>query len=96
MQMVARSHLTARDHGAAVKWAESSIHLRPNWAFSHFVRASALAQLRRWTDAEASIERGLAVDPGCVDWEFNQPAARYANPADHHHILDGVRQLGFG
>jgi TolB-like protein/Tfp pilus assembly protein PilF len=95
-QMVARSYLTARDHGAAVKWAEKSIRQRPNWAFSHFVRASALAQLRRWTEAEAAIEQCLAVDSGCVNWEFSQSAARYANPADHHHILDGVRQLGFG
>jgi Tfp pilus assembly protein PilF len=94
--MVARSYLTARDHGAAVKWAEKSIRQRPNWAFSHFVRASALAQLRRWTEAEAAIQRCLTLDSGCVDWEFNQSAARYANPADHHHILDGVRQLGFG
>ena len=95
-QMAARSYLDARDYSAAVKWAEQSIRLRSNWAYTHFVHASALAQLRRWPEAEAAIERGLAIDPGCVDWEFSQSATKYANPADHDHVLDGVRQLGFG
>ena len=96
MHMFARSHLNARNHVAAVKWAERSIHQRPNSAFTHFVHASALAHLRRWTEAEAAIELSLAADPGIVEWEFNQSAGKYANPADQDHVLDGVRQLGFG
>jgi hypothetical protein len=36
------------------------------------------------------------IDPGIVDWEFNPTDMSYANPADHNHILDGVRQLRFG
>ena len=93
--MVARSYLTARNHNAAVQWAEKSIRLRHNWGFSHFIHASALAQLRRWPEAEAAIEECLTIDPSCVDWEYRQSPTRYTNPADHYHILDGIRQLGF-
>jgi DNA-binding SARP family transcriptional activator len=94
--VIARSYLVARNHGAAVKWAEKSTSLGLNIWYTHFVRASALSHLQRWSEGEAAIAQSLAVDPQTVDHEFNHPASNFTKPADYHHILDGVRQLGFG
>lgn len=95
-QMVARCYLTAGDYHSALRWADKSIRQRADWAFSHFVRASALANLGRFKDAEAAIDRCLANDPECVAREFGGPSARYAKPADLKQVLDGVRQIGIG
>jgi DNA-binding SARP family transcriptional activator len=94
--VIARAHLVARNYGAAVKWAEKSTSLGLNIWYAHFVRASALSHLQRWSEGEAAIAQSLAADPRTLDHEFNQPVSNFTNPDDSQHILDGVRQLGFG
>ena len=57
------------------------------------ILASSLGHLGRIKEARAALDEGERIEPGRIEKYFQH--VPYQNPADHEHILDGVRKAGW-
>ena len=92
LAMLARAHLNARDPEMALRWAETAIRRRADYALSHLVRASVLGHLGRRKEARAELGECERLDPGFATRWALRPM--YKDPADDLHFLEGLREAG--
>jgi DNA-binding SARP family transcriptional activator/Flp pilus assembly protein TadD len=92
---VARAYLNAQRYEAAVVKAQRAILSGNDLAWSYAVLAASLGHLDRPEEAEAALRKCEELHPGRVAKEFELRPTNYLDPADHLHILDGLRKAGF-
>jgi TolB-like protein len=83
-------------HDEAILWESRAIEANPNYAMPHIYRAGALAHLGRLAEARASVQGGLAIDPGFTMRRFIG-AALSDNPiylAQREQVIAGFRKAG--
>ena len=78
-------------------WAKQALLRIPEveQPWSYAILASGLGHLGRRAEAERAIEACERLRPGRIAAEFQMPPTQYRNPADHLHILDGLRKAGW-
>ncbi len=89
---IALAHFFASRFDDAVSWCERAINDNPNYISGHRVLAASFAHLGRLEEAEAAIQRVLALQPNSTI----EGAARagYRKPEHKALWLDGLRKAG--
>jgi TolB-like protein/class 3 adenylate cyclase len=96
MVFVASAKLQLKADAEAVIWLRRSIEANPNWPWSHFLLAAALALLGSPDEARAAAQAGLALDPSFTIRRFRSLAATN-NPvvlANGMRLAGGMRMAG--
>jgi DNA-binding SARP family transcriptional activator len=92
---LARAYLNARRYETAVAKAQRAILSGNDLAWSYAILAASLGHLDRPEEAAAALRKCEELHPGRVAKEFALPPTNYRDPADHFHILAGLRKAGF-
>jgi adenylate cyclase len=92
---VAVGHYHSRDYEAAVVAAEQAIRSNPDFPVNYFWLPAALGQLGRTAEANAALQKAIAVGPRVFDVYVRQPAPPF-RPEDYAHMLEGMRKAGWG
>jgi tetratricopeptide (TPR) repeat protein len=78
---VGRCYLALGRGAEAVEALGACVALRPDAPWGYSVRGLALAMLRRLDEAEADIDRALAIDPRCLPARMNRGVLRVIQTA---------------
>ena len=93
-RQIAMSYYFERDYERCVEAARRLLSTHPYYAWTHRWLAAALGQLGRTGEARAALEKSIAVSPREFDiYVRNRPP--WFQPADHEHMLDGLRKAGW-
>lgn len=93
--MLARAHLTARNHFEAAGYARDAINLRSSYVWPYLVLASALGHLGKEEEASSAIAECERLEPGRTAIEFEEMPRLHRNLDDAEHILEGLRKGGW-
>ena len=78
----------------AVQATNHVIRAFPEWPHSYRFRAAALGQLDRTEEAQAALEKAIAIAPAAFDLYVRSRPAWY-RAEDHDHVLQGLRKAGW-
>jgi adenylate cyclase len=97
--MIPRDHFVAalyqlRRYEAAIDAARQLIRIRPDHPPSYRWLAAALGQLGRTEEAEAALERAIAIGPASFDM-YVRKRAPFWRMESHAHMIDGLRKAGW-
>ena len=82
------------EYEAAVEAAKRAIRANPDFPLAYRWLAAALGQLGRLEEAEAALEKAIAVAPISFD-AFVRRRVPWHRPDDYAHMLEGLRKAGW-
>jgi adenylate cyclase len=91
--IMALANYMLKRYGEAVRLAREYTSRLPNLQAPHLLLGSAYAQLGQLEEARKETAEVLRINPGFTIERF-VPLARYKNPKDLKHRLDGLRKAG--
>jgi len=84
----------AGEYEAAVKASKRAIRVNPDHPLTYRWLAAALGQLNRTAEAKEALEKAIAVAPASFEM-FVRHRVPWHRPADHAHMLEGLRKAGW-
>jgi TolB-like protein len=90
------AHLTLRQFGEALQWAEHGVHAQPRNIVPLRFKLVCLAHLERVNETRECLERVLEVQPGLTiaGWKASYAASSLWSPDFFHLYEDGLRKAG--
>jgi adenylate cyclase len=92
---IGTGHYFLREYNAAVEVLKETIRSYPHYPWLHYRLAAALGQLGRVGEAQAALQKAIAIAPQSMDM-FVRHRLPWVRPEDHEHLLDGLRKAGWG
>ena len=83
-----------RNYEAAVDAANEAIRSYPDFPNPYRWLAAALGQLDRTAEAKEALEKAIAIAPAAFDM-YVRDRVPWMRPADHAHMLEGLRKAGW-
>jgi len=94
LSQVSAGFYFSRAYEEAVEAANRAIRSFPEYPLTYRWLAAALGKLGRVEEANAALEKAIAVAPAVFDMYVRQRAP-WVRPEDHAHMLDGLRKAGW-
>ena len=94
LTQLALAHYFCRDYEACVEAAERAIRSFPDFPSPYRWRAAALGQLGRNAEAEAALQKAVAISAAAFEFQVRERPAWF-RPEEHAHMLDGLRKAGW-
>lgn len=73
---------------------QRTIRSFPDLPFTYRWLAAALGQLGRTAEAKEALEKAIAIAPASFEM-YVRERVPWMRPADHGHMLDGLRKAGW-
>ena len=87
------AHYFCKDYEAAALVTAEVIRLYPKYPFPYRWRAAALGQLGRVHEGRRALEQAITIATEIFDM-FVRNGVVWMDPADHAHIIEGLRKAG--